>query len=178
MMRYYFAVFVMSLCLIASSVQAETSIGILDVQQLLRDSKAAQSIQEQVDVERQAFLKKLAERENSLRDKEQALLKEAPSLSQEELNERRAAFEKEFQEARHAAQQQKDALDKALLDGMTKLREIIFEVVDQVSAEKGYDLILARQNVVSGGDNLDISEETLSILNQRVNNIPLALSGQ
>ena len=171
----FLALLVAVLVLSPLQAQASSKIAVLDLQYLLSEAKAAQGIQDQVNKQRESFLKELEAQENALRDKEKSILEKAKDMSQEELEEQRVAFEKEFQEARAKAQSNKVKIERALGVAMEKLRGEMSSVVEGIAKEQGYDLVLPRQNVIVGGDDLDISKETLKRLNKKVAKIELEL---
>lgn len=169
---------VAALLMVASPAFAETSIGILDLQRLLQEAKAAQNIQDQVNAQREQFSKELDQEEQALREKEKAIIDAAKDLSKEELQDKRIEFQKAYGEARAKAQASRDRIERALLIAMGKLREEIAAVVEEISKEDGYDLVLARQNLIAGGEGLDISDKTLERLNKKVSTIALEFDSQ
>lgn len=174
--RALFNVFIAVLVLLFSAPQAwaaEISIAVVDVQSLLTESDAAKSIQKQVQVERDKFVKQLKDKEDSLRAMEKELLEKAKDMEVSELSKKKKEFEEAFAETRVMAQKGKARIDGALVEGMDKLKKAVFEAVGEVAEEKGFTLILARQQVVASDKSLDISEESMQKLNAAVSDITL-----
>lgn len=159
------------------SALAETTIAIVDVQRMLSESKAAVSIQEQIKKHRDTFMEEITRKEDSLRAKEKELMEARSSLSQEELSEKRDAFEEELLEARKMTQNHKRALEKAAADAMNTLRTTLFDIVQGIADERNISLVITRQQVVVGEKSLDISDEVLEALDQELDSVDIALEG-
>lgn len=175
-MRYFIlaAMALISLSGLSTSAKAaEASIGILDVQKILSESKAAQHMQEQMEKEQKSFLDALKKKEEALRAREKKILENASSMSKDELNEKKQNFAKDFQASRQFAQENKQRLDRALAEGMQKLRLELFETVEDVSDKGGYTLILPKQLIFAGGETLDITDETLKALDKSLKKVDL-----
>ncbi len=154
---------------------AEMSIAVVDVQRLLAESKAAQSIQKQVQGEREKLQAEFAGYEDKLRDSEKKLVDERGTMTPEEFNAKREEFQKKLQETGSVVQKKKRSLETALVKATGKLRNEILKIVAQKAEEKNYDLVLTRQNIVLVAKEFDISEEVLAAVNAAVANIPLEI---
>lgn len=170
----YLSILVLAFGLLATNVaRAEVSVAVLDVQKLLTQSQAAESIQSQSEKLRDSFLEKLSKQEQDLREKEKKLVEDGKSLSKEEFLERKKEFEKEFIETQNMAKKRKAEIDQAYSKAMSKLMDSIYGIVQDVADEKGYSLVLSKQNVVLGEQELDITDNTMKILNDKVSDIKL-----
>lgn len=159
----------------SASGNAASSIAVVDVLRILTQSKAALSVQKQRDVLRQEFLDEISKTEQALSQEEKELANEATSLPQEQYAKKRLAYEEKLNDTRKLAQSRKHALEEASNEAMNDLREQLYLVVQEIANEKGYALVISNQNVIAGEKSLDITEETLRRLNQRVKEIPLKL---
>lgn len=177
-MRYFlFSMAFLALSFTAPNVAnaADASVAVVDVQSLLSDSKAAKNIQKQIQGYREKFLEELSKRETELREMDKALMKEKDKLSSEELAKRRQAFEKQFAETGAMAQKKRKELDRATFNAVGQLKESLFQVVQDIASEQGYELVISRQNVVVGAKSIDISDEAMARLNKKVSKIKLEL---
>lgn len=174
MHRHAFILLTMMLVLSCPlTARAQATIGMVDVQRLLSDSDAAHNIQQQIQSQRETFLAEVSAQEQSLRALEKQLTEEHASLPSAEFALKKEEFEKQFVETRRLAQKRKKSLDEAVARAMAKLNEELNKVVKEVAAERGYTMVLSRQNVVMGGDNIDISDEVMARLNKSVSKIAL-----
>lgn len=167
------------ICLGGISAQAaETSIAVVDVQKLMTESKAAKDIQQQMQKKKDSFLAELSKEETELRDKEKKLVAEKANLSEEEFAKKAKEFEQKLIETRKAAQGKKRTIDEASAKALAKLRNEIYKVVEVISAEKGYNLVISRQYVVLGEKSIDISDEAMTKLDAAITKIPLEAKGK
>lgn len=166
---------VFALLLLPVPAMAQTSIAVVNVQQLLSESKAAKSIQEQVQQHREKFLEELSKQEQTLRDMEKELVEDSKTMNPEDLAAKRQKFEEQFAETRQLVQKRKTELDIAVAKAMGELRDRLFQVVQNIASDKGYDLVISNQNVVVGTKSIDISEESMEALNEAVSKITLEM---
>jgi outer membrane protein len=167
------ALFVFILVSFPVLAMAQTSIAVVDVQRLLTESEAAKSIQKQVQAKREKFLTVLSAQERELREMERELVEPKSDIPKERQAENKKAFEERFQQTRQMAQKARHDLDAATAKAMAQLRDAVYEVVGAIADERGYTLVLAKQNVVIGDKSIDISEESLNRLNKAVSDIKL-----
>lgn len=163
-------------CVIAltAPARAETSIAVIDIQKIMQSSRAAVSIQEQIDSLRKDFMADLHNKEEKLRDLESQL--DTGDISSEGLNRQKQNFEAQLLEARRLAQARKSALDETIKQARQTLRANLLEVAQDIADENGYDLIISRQDVVIGAMDLDITAETLDRLNERLPKVEIKIN--
>lgn len=152
---------------------ADTKIAIIDVQRVLDESAAAQSIQTQIEENRKLFQEELSEHEKELRETQKELAEN--DISQEEMRERRQNFESQLLETRKLVQQRRRTLEQAANKALTQLREEITKIVASMADKEGYDLILTRQNVILADKDMDLTDEVMETLNKTVTKIELNL---
>ncbi|MCE7886026.1 MAG: OmpH family outer membrane protein [Alphaproteobacteria bacterium PRO2] len=153
-----------------------TAVAVVDVQKLLKDSKAGMNVQQQLEAHKTKFLTEIAQQEQKLREDEKALSEQRSSLQADEFAKKAKAFESELTESRRIAQERKKALEDAASKSMGKLRDEILKIVQQIADEKGYGLVINRQNVIISSKGMDITEETLARLDKAVSKIALEIA--
>lgn len=152
---------------------AEISIAVVDVEAILESSKAAKSIKKQVDKRRKTFLKSVKDEEDKLRTEQKAIEEKREGMSKEELLKKAQAFEKRRIEARNKLREKKAALDKSYSKAMNKLTESITHVCQTIADEQKIDLIITRQNIIIGTNNLDITSKVMKKMNKEISSLPL-----
>lgn len=157
-------------------VQAQdgiTKIAVIDVEKLLRDSKAADSIEEQLVDRREKLKEKVAAQEKKLRESEQEIVDQKAKLSKEDFEKKKKEFEKQLIEARQQLQKDKRSLEKSAGIAIDDLRKSIVEIVAEMADKEKYDLVITRQNVVLAVKSMEITEPVMAELNKRVDKIDL-----
>jgi len=176
-----FISFFMTLCFgivaaafVSPAAAAEgTSIATVDVQQMLTESDASQSIQKQLKERREKYTKDLRKQEESLRKEEKELVEQKEKLSKDDFAKKRKAFEEKLFEVRKMTQERKRSLEKATAEAMKVLRTELFKVVQSIADERNINLVISRQNVVVGEKSLDITEEAMKRLNKELKTVKL-----
>ena len=162
------AAFIASACVAPRAAEAQSApvIAVLDVPQVHRESKAAKSIQAEVEKKRAAFQAELAEQEKTLRAADQKLKSQQASLSPEDYQKKRQEIEAQAEKLRKNAQSRRDQLEKAVNAGADQIRKALVSVVGEIAKAKGVTLVLNKTIVVWPGDSVDITAEALKKLDQ------------
>ena len=157
--------------------QDGTVIAILDVERILRDSKAAATLRVEIDKQRQAHQTTLREQENALRTADEELARQRAVLSAEAF----ATKRKELQEQANNLQQEfvsrQQEMEELFGRGIRQVRQALAEVAKEIADERGINLILLKATIVLASRELDITEEALRRLDERLPSVNFAASG-
>jgi outer membrane protein len=156
---------------------AGLKIALIDDQKLLADSKAAKSIEAQIDKKRDGYQKEFTSLEQQLRDKSGKLEASKDKMSPAEYDKQRAAFQNEVMTDQKLAQSRRTELEHAAADAVSKLRAQITKIVAGMADKNGYDLVLTRQNVVLAKDAMDITDQVLTQLDNTMTSVPMSFEG-
>ena len=156
--------------------QAEQApaIAIIDMQRILRESVAGQAVQKEIDQRRNQFQAELQQKEEGLRNASQELARQRAVLSSDAYARKRQELEREAADVRREMQRQRRGLDEVFGQGMTQVRLELVEIVKEIASERGADLVLAKTNVVLVRPDIEITDEAIARLNERLKSVPLA----
>ncbi len=146
-------------------------IAVVDVVVLLRDSKAAKSIEEQIQSQRKSFKNEISAQEKELRKLEEDLVTNKDKLSSDEFIEKRKTFEKKLRELQTNAQKKRFSLDKAASSAVGQLQAEITKIVGQMAKDNDYKLVITRDQVVVVTSDIDITEDVMTALNKKLSKI-------
>ncbi len=174
-MRFaFFAIFLsMAMTIGASQSFAQINIAVVDVERILSESKAAKSVQKQIDKKRKNFLADVKKTEEKLRSDQQKIEKKRTDLSKEEFLAKVQTFERQRIEARGSIQSKKASLDKSYNEAMSVLTKAIFDACQEIADEDGIDLIITRQNIIIGSKSLDITPKVMERINKKLPKLTL-----
>lgn len=158
-----------------AAASAVKGIGVVDVVVLMRTSKAAQSIEKQLNDKRKVYGDSLAAQEKSLKAKEDQILKEKAKLKPAEFDAKRKEFEKSVRELQRSAQSKHRALEKAADIAVGKLQASITKVVAEIARSKKLQLVLTRDQVVIVEQSLDITAPALAALNKALPDVKVTI---
>jgi Skp family chaperone for outer membrane proteins len=152
-------------------------IAILDMERILRDSSAAATLREEIDKQRQAHQNTLREQENALRTADQELARQRTVLSAEAF----ATKRKELQEQANGLQQgfvsRQKEMEEFFGRGIRQVRNALAEVAKEIADERGISLILLKATIVLASRELDITDEALRRLDERLPSVDFSSSG-
>ena len=164
MKRIFFSTLIIMVALapaaqIASA--AATKIGIIDMQRLLKESKAAQDL-------RGVFLMDLENKRNVLQAKESQVRKMRDDLRQgakgksaEEIQEAQEQLQEEVKALRRLKADLQEELKKKDMELTQQLIKEVREIVEAYKKKKKFTLILQRKSVVAFDKSIDITGDII-----------------
>lgn len=150
-------------------------IGVVDVVALMRTSKAAKSIDKQLNEKRKVYRDALAAQEKKLKATEESIIKEKAKLKPAEFDAKRKAFEKSVRELQRSAQSKHRALEKGADTAIAKLQASITKVVAEIARAKNLQLVLTRDQVVIVEQSLDITAQALAALDKTLPDVKVTV---
>lgn len=151
------------------------SIAVVDVQALLNDSDAAMDVKKQAAELRNSYQKEFEELEKKLRGMEKDFVAQKDKLSEEQIVAKRKEFEKQLIDAQMQVKKRKKQLEDAVGKATDALRSKILEIVATMSTQRGYHLVISRNDVVIVSSELDVTREVLDKLNEDLKSIKLEI---
>ena len=154
------------------------TVAVLNVQQVMRQSKAGKSLQDQIDQVHAANLAKDRKADEALRAEDQALQKQRAVLSEEaftqkrkELQSRLAGQQQQFNERRRRFQA---SVDKAWFE----IRAVMLEVTSDLANERKIDVVVTQVSTALMSKELNITREVLTRLDQKLSAVTLVIEAQ
>lgn len=165
---------ILAVCLFAghsSKAYATQKIAIVDVQQIMRDSVVAKSIQKQISTLREKYKKEIASEEEGLRKAEQDILAKRSSLTAEEFQKERKSFETKLGTVQKNVRSKQEKLDKAFNKAMETVRAKAVEIIAALAEETNASIVLPRQNVIIIDKNIDLTDAAMKRLNASLKDV-------
>jgi outer membrane protein len=162
-----------SFCAVPAARAEAPTVAIVDVEKILAESKAAQSLQKQIQSKKEAFQKEFSGKEAELKKIETGLMAEREKLSAEEFGKKKKAYEEKILETRKLFEKRRNSLDGGLKTAMSELRKNIVQSTAEVADEKKYDIVLTRESVLIAEKSLDITADVLKKLDAKLSDIQL-----
>lgn len=160
----------------AAQDNADTQkLAVMDMQALLQNSTAAESIQSQLNAKREEFQNTIQAQETELQSAEEELSRQQSVLSEEEFAKKRQDFQRQVAEFQRNIQQRRQQLDQGYANALTTLRNEILELTADLSEEDGIDIVLSRQQVVIADKDIDITNMVMSRLNESLTSVDVTI---
>ncbi|MCS6876728.1 MAG: OmpH family outer membrane protein [Geminicoccaceae bacterium] len=141
---------------------------VVDHQRILRESKAAKSIQQQLEVRRKLYLDQLAKEEQRLNEVGKELARQRGVLSAEAFAQKRKEYEEAVQALQRASNERRRQLDEALAAANNVVRQALKEIVDELAESRGFNLVLPASGVLLYSPKIDITDEVLARLDRKL----------
>ena len=154
-----------------ASAPAKTSqahIAVIDIQKILRESKAAISLREQLDEVRRNERNQIVKREDSLSDEQQELNRQRTVLSPEAYDKKLRALERKAASLSLDLETRKQEIDLAFENSLTVIRTNLVTVVREIAGALGANIVLAKSQVLLVDAELDITQAALESLNAQL----------
>ncbi len=148
-------------------------IAVVDMTRIMQVSEAAKNIQSQLETKRKEYQEKIAVQENTLRSAEQELIKQKSSLSEEEFGKKRTEFEGKIVVAQKQVQEHKRSLEFGFNGGVGKIQNEVASIVGDIAKERKFMMVLSNDAVVLAERSLDITDEVIKKLNDKLKKVPL-----
>jgi outer membrane protein len=152
----------------ADAQSVPTNIAVVDFERVFSTAAAPKSIRDQIEAKRNAYRTEVQKEEADLRKKNQELAQKQALLSPEAFKEERRKFEQKVLEVQKNVQEKNLNLQKAQSEALEKVKVALRKIVLQISQEKGYALVIRREQTVVVADPMDISKLVISELDKQL----------
>lgn len=169
--RTLLAAFALAFAATATPASAETVVGVVNTQKIMRDAKAAQSVRSQLQAKQKSFQAELDAKEKQLLAEDQSLAKQQSSVEKAAFEQKVKEFRAKAAQAQRDVQQKKAAVDKALAESLASIQNTVLAITKEVAAEKKMNLVVSSTQTLYAEPSLDITQEVLDRLNKKLPNV-------
>jgi Skp family chaperone for outer membrane proteins len=154
----------------AATAQAlpESRIAIVDYQLIQKNSTAMVEIQKQIEQRRLIYQQEISKQEQELRASDQELANQRSVLAADAFALKRREFEAKVAQVQRQVQDRKRELDRAFEYGMNQVQLVVKEIIADLAQQRNFNLVLSRQQIIFSENNLNISEDIVKLLNERL----------
>ena len=153
-----------------------SKVGVVDMRKILQESTAYQGVVEQFEDIRRKHRNKITKKEDELRDEENNLFKQKNIISKE-------AYAKKLKDLSNKANALKvektDDIKKyetSFEKATIKIQKSLVDVLSKIASENNIDLILAKDQVLLVGSNIDLTKDSISQLNENLASIKFEIN--
>ena len=149
-------------------VEVKIPIAVINEQKILRDSLAMKNIREQVTKYSSTFEKEIEKERNKIRSITQELARQRTILTPEAFAEKRKLFEQKVVSVQRLVQQRQRALDTSRKKAREEVNKVYKEIISKIADESNLALILRKVQTVFTVGTLDVTQEVLLRLNEKL----------
>ena len=153
---------------IISISKSSENIAYLDLDNIVKSTKAGKSIINELKVSRDKALKKFEQKEKALKKVEEDINKQKNVLSKEELKNKILDFRKEIASFRKDREKLNNDLNKKRIQELEKFFKKITPIIAEHVQKKNIDIVLDKKNIFLANKNNDISNEIIKLINEKI----------
>lgn len=143
-------------------------VGVVDLQQIMRESTAANAVRAEVDERQDAYREEISARESELREKQAELERQRTILSTEAFAEREAEFSREVEALQREVGERNRALEESLARGMQQVQRGALRVIAEIADEMSLGLVLDKSQLLLVAKGLEFSDRVVVRLNEEL----------
>lgn len=143
-------------------------IAVVNIQQIMKDSTAAQNVREQLEGKQKAFQSDISKKQEALQKEDQELGKQRSVLSKSAFEEKATKFRAKATEVQKEVQSKKALLDNAFERALNEIQKATVDIISDLAKEKGFSVAIPTSQTLFADTKLDISTEVLTRLNQKL----------
>jgi outer membrane protein len=157
----------------AATSKVPVVVGILDMQTILQQSKAGQSLEAAMSAKNKAMNADMGKTEQNLRATRQQLDQARSSMTPADYEAKRAAIDKQFEAFRKTAIAKRKELVQLRNQGLEQIFKTLDGVIRDIAEKRGLSLIINRSFVVMSEQSWDITKEVLKGLDAKLAKVNL-----
>lgn len=152
-----------------------TSIGIIDINKVLTESKAAIDATKQIEkIQKKSEEESKSEDDLIIKERER-LIEQQSVMAPEAFEVKVADFEKKVQTYQVERQEKLRKLDQMVQMARAKILDEVKPIINEYAKEVGVTVILEKNAVVMSADEMDMTEQVIKILNKNLPKIKVEL---
>jgi outer membrane protein len=151
-------------------------IAVVNIDKLLHECKAAKQVQIELETQRFKFQEEMKKQEEFFLAWDKKLVEQQKDMKSEEFAEKRKEFDAKLAEVHQKATQHREQLEAAFNEAMTIVQETILLLIRDAAVENKYKLVIPRSFVIFREDALEITDELLKKLDEKLPSLTLKWS--
>jgi outer membrane protein len=139
-------------------------IVVIDPHLILTESKAAKSINEQIEKKRKEYQNQISLQEKELNKKKQDLEDLQGKVSEAELSKKAQDYNVEAAKLQRSVQDKRIQMDQAYRTALTEIEKVVASILEKLANEKGYNMVMSSTSTMYSSPRLNITQEVMKSL--------------
>ena len=145
----------------------------IDMDKIMQISKAGKTVIEKINKQKKKDINKFRKIEEDLKAQEIDLINKKNVLSIEEFNKKIESLTKKINDYRKLRQDAIDLSTKNRLNASADFANKIKPILAEYAGDNNIDMVIQKKNIIMGKSNLDITNEILKIVDNKINNLKI-----
>lgn len=159
-----------------SLAYSQQTIAVLDVMKLLKESKAAISMKEQLNKVAKTYTDEEKTKATEIQKKEEEILRQKSTLTPEAFSDRKNAFEKIVIDFNRERDKKRKALAKAERAAVEKIEVAVEKIVQNMISSGEVTIVVRKTAVILSKSDIDITSNVVEKLNKEISTIDVKVS--
>tara|TARA_B110000003_G_C16324538_1_gene408205 strand:- start:25 stop:564 length:540 start_codon:yes stop_codon:yes gene_type:complete len=152
-----------------------TSIGIIDINRVLTESKAAKDATKQIEKIQKKSEEDSKKEDDLIIQEREKLIEQQSVMAPEAFEVKVADFEKKVQTYQIERQEKLRKLDQMVQEARASILDEVKPIINDYANELGITVILEKNAVIMSADDMDMTEQVIEILNKSLPKIKVKL---
>jgi Skp family chaperone for outer membrane proteins len=152
-------------------------IAVLDIERVRLNAAAVRGIRAKLSTYLDVYRGDTQKEEQEIRMAQDELARKRPILSPDAYAEERKKLEDRLGEAQGRVQRRRQALERVNVEAMEQVKQSLEAIVSEIAAERQLTLIIRKDQAVFATPAIEITDEVLKRLDQRLPNIQISDPG-
>lgn len=170
MFKKFFIIKIFFLIFTLSNAE-EQKIVYLNVDKIMQQSIAGKSIKKQLENIYNKNLEKFKKNDEILKNKEKKIIAQKNILSKQDFQKELTGLRTEIINFQKEQVEARDEMNKLRMDATNKLISKLSPILENYAKKNSISLILQKKNVVMGKKEIEITDDILSIANEKIKDI-------
>jgi outer membrane protein len=141
---------------------------VVNIQTLLRKSKAAGTVLQQLEQKRTEYAKEMSKQDEVLRHENETLQQQASSLSPDSLNKKKQEIQQKLNEFDKNVQSKRQALERSNAEASQKIQTVVRDIITEMASERKVNLVFQSTQLVMFSPDFDVTDTVLQKLDERL----------
>ena len=174
-MKYFvnFVVLIFAIILCNSSANSNEKFAYIDIDKIMRQSKAGKSISKQLENLLSQTTKKYKKIQDNLKEDELKIKSQKNILDENEYKKKIIELKNKANEYRNERNNDINSFNKTKVEATNKLLNTINPILVEYSNKNSISMIFQKKNIIIGKSDLDITDEILKIVDSKISKIKI-----
>ena len=154
-----------------SYAYSEVKISYIDINFIVNNSNVGKSLNEYLNSLKNKHFEKFNKIEDELKKKEGDLISKKNIVEKTEFEKKAKFLQDEIKKYKLDRKKSNDEINKNKIDNTKKILLFLDPIVKKYVDENSISLVLPKKNIIVGKKNLDITNDIINILNEKVDKI-------
>ena len=150
-----------------------TSIGVIDLNFILSESKAAKDAAKQIEEIAIQIEEEISISDQEMISEQNKLIESQAIMAPNAFEEKRIDYEKKVENYNISRQEKLMSIDRLVAESRNNVLNALKPILEEISNESGITILLEKNSVLLNADNMDITDKALKMLDKDLPNLEI-----